>query len=137
MPHANANLKTKAFWPRPGPLLIADTDAFATCVWEERYLGTSDPVTEHIAANAAPDLYLLTSHEGVPFEQDGLRDGEHLRAWMTHRFRERLRHQPVAWVELHGTGQERLEQATKAVNALMAAGWSFAPRLHENGRPKP
>ena len=57
----------------------------ATAIWEERYLGQRP--AEVRAAARWPDLYLLTDHDGVPFEQDGLRDGEHLREWMTGRFR--------------------------------------------------
>ncbi|GAB7045276.1 hypothetical protein JCM9534A_04020 [Catenuloplanes indicus JCM 9534] len=42
------------------------------------------------AAARPPDLYLLADHEGVPFEDDGIRDRERLRAWMTGLFRDRL-----------------------------------------------
>ncbi|MEV6787760.1 hypothetical protein AB0M96_36380, partial [Streptomyces sp. NPDC051098] len=34
---------------------------------------------------------LRPDHEGVDFEDDGLRDGEHLRPWMTGRFADELR----------------------------------------------
>src|SRR5581483_7884993 len=63
------------------PVLFCDTDARATAVWEERYLGSSSAPVR--AAARPADLYLLTDHEGVPFEDDGLRDGEHIREWMT------------------------------------------------------
>ena len=49
---------------------------------------------------------MLTSDE-IPFEQDGLRDGEHLRGWMTQRFRDRLRE---PWIEVHGSVEERVDQ---------------------------
>ncbi len=54
---------------------------------------------------------MLTSDD-IPFVQDGLRDGEHLRAWMTQRFRERL--QPP-WIEVRGSVAERVEQVLSAV----------------------
>ena len=70
-------------------VLICDTDALATCIWQERYLGSCSPEVANIAAHRHYDLYLL-AHFDVPFLQDGLRDGEHLRQWMTQRFREEL-----------------------------------------------
>ncbi|MFG1777425.1 AAA family ATPase [Micromonospora sp. NPDC049048] len=107
-----------------GPLLFCDTDARATAVWEERYLGsTSDRVR---AAARRPALYLLTDHVGVPFDDDGLRDGEHLRAWMTGRFRAELAGCGVPVVELSGPHRRRLDRAVAACDAMLAAGWSLA-----------
>ncbi|MER7276044.1 AAA family ATPase [Dactylosporangium sp. NPDC000244] len=110
-----------------GPVLICDTDSFATAIWEERYLGhTSPPVR---AAARRPDLYLLTSDEDVPFEDDGMRDGEHLRAWMTGRFRDELAGRGVPWIELTGPYRHRLTSAVRAVDDVLAAGWNLASPL--------
>ncbi|GIE98343.1 AAA family ATPase [Paractinoplanes rishiriensis] len=109
------------------PVLFADTDAFATTIWEERYLGsTSAAVRDRVRR---PDLYLLTDNEGVPFEDDGLRDGEHLRRWMTGRFRSELDALGVPLRELTGSFGERLRAAVSATDALLAQGWEFAPPL--------
>ncbi|MFC0003179.1 AAA family ATPase [Micromonospora siamensis] len=110
-----------------GPLLFCDTDARATAVWEERYLGSSSVQVR--AAARRPDLYLLTDHAGVPFDDDGLRDGEHLRAWMTGRFRQELAASGVPVVELAGSHPRRLARAVEACDALLAAGWSLAEPL--------
>ncbi|SCG64014.1 AAA family ATPase [Micromonospora inositola] len=111
-----------------GPLLFCDTDARATAVWEERYLGSASPAVRAAARRPAP--YLLTDHESVPFDDDGLRDGEHLRAWMTGRFRSELADGGVPVVELRGPHPQRLATATAACDALLAAGWSLAdPQL--------
>ncbi|HEY0636546.1 MAG TPA: ATP-binding protein, partial [Pseudonocardiaceae bacterium] len=107
------------------PLLIGDTDVLATTVWQERYLGAASP--EVRAAVRPADLYLLTSHEGVPFEDDGLRDGEHVRAWMTARFAEVLA--PHPHVVLTGPPERRLADAVTACDALLARGWHFGPRI--------
>jgi hypothetical protein len=72
-----------------------------------------------------PARYLLTDHQGVPFADDGLRDGEHLRAWMTGRFLVELADCGVPVVRLH----ERLATTLAACAALLAAGWSFADPL--------
>ncbi|MFC6020192.1 AAA family ATPase [Plantactinospora solaniradicis] len=109
---------------RSGPLLFCDTDARATAVWEERYLGSASPQVR--AAARRPDLYLLTDHRGVPFHDDGLRDGEHLREWMTGRFREVLADSGVPVIELTGPHPERLRAAVRACDALLAAGWSLS-----------
>ncbi|MFG3699081.1 AAA family ATPase [Micromonospora sp. NPDC047620] len=116
-----------------GPLLFCDTDARATAVWEERYLGSAS--TEVRVAARRPALYLLTDHVGVPFDDDGLRDGEHLRAWMTGRFRTVLAGCGVPVVELTGPHPERLARAVAACDALLAAGWPLADPLVPGGSP--
>jgi HTH-type transcriptional repressor of NAD biosynthesis genes len=108
-----------------GPILLCDTDSFATSIWEERYLGNAS--SEVRGAARRPALYLLTSDEGVPFEDDGLRDGEHLRSWMTARFRDELAGCGVAWIELTGSYRERLTRAVQACDEVLAAGWNLAP----------
>ncbi|MER7460714.1 AAA family ATPase [Micromonospora sp. NPDC126480] len=110
-----------------GPLLFCDTDARATAVWEERYLGSTSPQVR--AAARRPALYLLTDHVGVPFDDDGLRDGEHLRAWMTGRFRAALAECGVPVVELTGPHERRLARAVAACDELLAAGWALADPL--------
>ncbi|MFG2818071.1 AAA family ATPase [Kitasatospora sp. NPDC048365] len=113
-----------------GPVLVCDTDALATTVWQERYVGAATPeVRELAAAMPARALYLLTSEAGVAFEDDGLRDGEHLRAWMNGRFREVLAAQPVSWIEVTGTREERLATALAAVDRLLAEGPGLADPL--------
>jgi HTH-type transcriptional regulator, transcriptional repressor of NAD biosynthesis genes len=106
------------------PVLFCDTDATATAVWEHRYLGSAS--AEVLAAARPADLYLLTDHEGVPFYDDGLRDGEHLRAWMTDQFRKRLAQLGVPVVGLRGSPNVRLGLAVAACDALLNKGWPLA-----------
>jgi HTH-type transcriptional repressor of NAD biosynthesis genes len=115
---------------RGGPVLVCDTDALATTVWQERYVGTVTPEVHAEAAGMPPrSLYILTSDDGVLFEDDGLRDGEHLRPWMTRRFREVLASRNVPWIEVRGDRDERLRHALAAVDAMLAAGWGLADPL--------
>jgi HTH-type transcriptional repressor of NAD biosynthesis genes len=109
------------------PILFGDTDALATTVWEERYLGSGS--AEVAALVRAPALYLLTDDAGVPFVDDGLRDGEAVRSWMTGRFREVLAAQSAPWELLSGDYATRLRAAVGACDDLLARGWSFAPPL--------
>lgn len=102
---------------RGGPLLVCDTDALATSVWHERYLGTTSPEVERIAADRRYALYILTADD-IPFVQDGTRDGEHVRGWMTERFRQVLSARPEPWIEVRGDRSARLAAATAHVDTL-------------------
>lgn len=105
------------------PLLLCDTDALATAVWHERYLRTWSPAVAAIARETLPkhDLYLLTHHEGVPFEQDEIRDGQHLRSWMTRRFEEVLRAEGLPHLTVCGSHLDRLVAAIGAIAPLLSA----------------
>jgi HTH-type transcriptional repressor of NAD biosynthesis genes len=100
-------------------LLICDTDVLATGIWHERYLATGSPEVEAIAASHRHDLYLLTDCD-VPFVQDGLRDGEAIRRWMTRRFEEVLTERGLAWVKISGREGQRLAAAVGEVEKLLA-----------------
>ncbi|POM24864.1 Trifunctional NAD biosynthesis/regulator protein NadR [Actinomadura rubteroloni] len=111
------------------PLLVCDTDAFATALWHERYLGAAAPDVERLHARAPHHLWILTAAAGVPFEQDGWRDGADIRAWMDGRFRDELSRRGMRHVVVTGTPGERLAAAVAAVDALLAEGWTFSPPL--------
>jgi NadR type nicotinamide-nucleotide adenylyltransferase len=121
---------------RGGLVLICDTDALATCIWQERYVGRSTPAVEAIAASRAYDLYVLTGDD-IPFVQDGLRDGEHLRGWMTERFRERLAERPEPHVEVRGSHEGRMAAAVAAIDALLARGWDLAEPWRDRSAAQP
>lgn len=117
-----------------GPVLVCDTDAFATDIWHTRYLGGGSPAVLSVADDGPlPALYLLTADDGVPFVQDGIRDGEHLRVWMTTEFRRRLAGRAsdisARIVEVRGNRTERLQQALRAVDQLVTDGWRLADPL--------
>ncbi|RSS52764.1 AAA family ATPase [Streptomyces sp. WAC01280] len=103
------------------PVLFCDTDAFATSIRHERYLGTASPETGEIAAHGRQHLWLLTDHRGVDFENaEG--DGELLRPWMTARLLTQLAHSGRRTAVLSGPHEERLAAAVAAVDALLAEG---------------
>ncbi|MEO8501143.1 MAG: AAA family ATPase [Vicinamibacteria bacterium] len=99
-------------------VLFADTNAFATGTWHERYHRTRDPRVDAIGARDHVDLYLLTGPD-VPFVQDGLRDGEQIREWMDQRFAEQLATGPTPVVRLTGPHEHRFEHAVRAVERLL------------------
>ncbi|MFT3660461.1 MAG: AAA family ATPase [Gordonia sp. (in: high G+C Gram-positive bacteria)] len=110
------------------PLVIADTDAFATALWERRYVGPDSRGAASAGVPAASErrLYLVTDHVGVPFEQDGWRDGEHLRAEMHRWFVDGLTEAGHSWVLLRGSRAERFHYAVRTVDALWRRGSAFA-----------
>jgi NadR type nicotinamide-nucleotide adenylyltransferase len=101
-------------------VLVCDTNAFATALWHRRYMGTHSKGVEEIAGRGRCDLYLLTGDE-IPFVQDGLRDGEHIRHEMHTWFEQALGGQSVPWVLLRGTRDQRLFQALEAIGRLFSA----------------
>ncbi|MFT7838657.1 AAA family ATPase [Saccharothrix sp. BKS2] len=110
-----------------GPVLVCDNDPWAATAWAHRYLGAPRP---DVAPDAPrPALYLLTDHVGVPFEQDGWRDGEHLRAWMTGLFREGLAARGVPWRLVTGPPDQRLRQALESCEEAVAGHFRFTDPL--------
>ncbi len=99
-------------------LLICDTDALATAIWHERYMGIRSPEVEAMAMARHYDLYILTGCE-IPFVQDGIRDGENIRQWMTNRFEEELWREQRPWIKVSGAADERLKTAIAAVDAIL------------------
>jgi nicotinamide riboside kinase len=117
-----------------GPVLICDTDAFATCIWQERYLGHTSARVRAIASDLPPRaLYLLTDHAEVPFENDGLRDGETLRPWMTLRFEQELSRLQVPWSWARGTRQERCAAALELIDERLRSLFRFSEPMHASG----
>ncbi len=93
---------------RGDAVVVCDNDVLAVAVWHRRYVGHDAP---RLAARARPpELYVLTTPDGVPFVQDGLRDGEHVRAPMTGWFRTALGDQPAPWIEAVADRRDRVDQ---------------------------
>ena len=100
-------------------VLICDTNAFATIIWHRRYMGSHSQEVEEIARRGRCDLYLLTGDE-IPFAQDGLRDGEHIRHELHRWFEEALAAQSKPWHVLRGSHGERMGEAVRHISSLFA-----------------
>ena len=115
------------------PLLVCDTDAFATSVWERRYLG--DRAARELqpwAAGLLPahDVYLLTSHEGVPWLDDGLREGDlAVRERMTAWFAAALTAAGHSWALLTGDLGHRLALAVSVTDTALRHRLCFTPAI--------
>jgi HTH-type transcriptional repressor of NAD biosynthesis genes len=114
------------------PLVVCDTDAFATSVWERRYLGGRARGLQPWATTGLPrhDVYLLTSHEGVPWHDDGLREGDlAVRAAMTGWFAEALTTAGHSWVLLTGSIEDRFALAMRVTDQMLQRRASFGPAI--------
>ena len=116
----------------PVPVLVCDTDVLATALWHERYVGRPAPRILQRSADHVPDLYLLTGDE-IPFVQDGLRDGRHIRHAMQERFRRVLEGQDAPWMEVRGSVTQRVAASVPAVRAAIERRLTFGAPLE--GRP--
>ena len=101
-------------------LLICDTDAFATTLWHERYLGKSSRRVEQTIKKEKPLLYILTDID-IPFVQDGTRDGEHLRSWMHRRFLAKLKQKKLNYLVASGTRKQRLAFCVQKINQILSS----------------
>ncbi|HTE41286.1 MAG TPA: AAA family ATPase, partial [Steroidobacteraceae bacterium] len=112
------------------PLLVCDTDSFATGIWHERYLRSASNEVQSIAQRAVPRLgYILTSWRDVDFHQDGIRDGEHIREWMHDQFASRIPTVGTPWMLASGSAEQRLEAALEWIDKLLPTAWQFADPL--------
>lgn len=100
-------------------ILICDTDSFATCIWEERYLGSQSPEVVAAASGRKVDFYLLTD-VNIPFVQDGIRDGEHIRTNMHLRFIEELTRLGKPFLIVSGSHKVRLARAIEECDKVIA-----------------
>ena len=99
-------------------VLICDTDAFATSIWHERYMGAPSDDVRAIAAARKYDLYVVTD-ANIPFVGDDIRDGESFRQWMQRRFIEELSNGPTPMIVVSGPHEQRLAAAVKRIDRIL------------------
>ncbi|MGO2519312.1 MAG: AAA family ATPase [Microbacterium sp.] len=121
-------MEERALREVPKPVLVCDTDVLATALWHERYVGSVAGSIHDRAHKHRPMLYVLTGDE-IPFIQDGMRDGEHIRHGMQQRFREVLAAQPAPWIEVTGSVERRIDAIMRQIPPLLAAHLQFGVPL--------
>ena len=102
------------------PVVIQDTDLLSTVVYCRHYFGRAPDWIVDEAAARVPDLYLLCEID-VPWIADGVRDRGHMRQEMQEMFRDAALSSGAAVAIIGGDGNERLERAIDAVDALLLA----------------
>lgn len=108
-------------------LLICDTDEYATAMFKEVYLESLGPEIIALAAESPADLYLVTDHEGVEFEDDGQRISANKRAWMTGWLLRKLPGNNVHLVT--GDHNHRLGQAMGHISGVW--NWKIDPPIEQ------
>lgn len=120
------------------PVLICDTDAFATAIWERRYLGPHARTHQPWTSGQPRAVYLVTDHEGVEWHDDGLREGDlRVRRAMTRWFTDALTAAGHSWVLLTGSTTERLDIAVRTIDPLLAHRAHFGEPLRGPGFEAP
>lgn len=109
-----------------GGLLICDTDEFATAMFHEVYLNEAAPRIVEAASKTPADLYIITSHEGIDFEDDGTRFNSGRRPWMTEWFRRTL---PGNVKMVEGSRWERVGAALPWIDDLLR--WDIADPIEK------
>lgn len=99
-------------------ILICDTNAFATNLWHERYMGFMSAEVDKLSEGRRYDLYFLTDAD-IPFAQDGTRDGENIRHQMHRRFEEELQKRGYNYILLSGSHDERFKKAVEACDKIL------------------
>ncbi len=101
------------------PLFI-DTDMYVMKVWCEFVFGKVHPFVNDNIALRKYDLYLLCNID-LPWVKDELREYPDVetRKKLYHLYKNILQNQPVPWVDVSGTYDERLATAITAVNKLL------------------
>ncbi len=98
---------------------VCDTTPLMTAVYSGHYFADATLLPWALRLQAEHTLTLLLSPD-LPWQADGLqRDGEAVRAAVDRQLRERLHQQGLAWVEIGGSGENRLRAAWSAVQALL------------------
>lgn len=95
-------------------LLFCDTDALATALWHEQYMGGPAPEVMDIARSRRYDLTFLTAAD-FPWAQDGTRTSDAARQRMQRRFEAELADRPEPVIELRGSVAVRLATAQDAI----------------------
>jgi len=101
------------------PLFI-DTDMYVMKVWCEFVFGKCHRFILDQVIERKYDLYLLCNTD-LPWVKDELREYPDLesRRQLYNHYKDIMVNQPVPWVNIHGTDEERLSVAITAVSKLL------------------
>ena len=104
---------------KSGPVMICDTDAFATQLWNWRYYKEFNPEIERLIKPA--DLYIICGTD-IPFEQDGMRlDDQSTRKGHQLKTYDELERRGWPYMALHGNLENRIAKATEHIERLFLA----------------
>ena len=112
------NLENEAL-KNASKVLFCDTNILVTQIWSETHFdGYCDPKIIAAVNQVHYDLYLLTEVD-IPWEADDLRDRPNDREGMFEYFKVKLEEQNVAYEYIKGDRENRIKQATTAIDSII------------------
>jgi HTH-type transcriptional repressor of NAD biosynthesis genes len=117
---------------KAGPVMFCDTDALSTAVWHERYTWKRSKEVEMYIRKNHYEHYFITDYLEVPFEDDGLRDGNlEIRQWMQERLLQKtMDYYPHSRINVMiGGPRMRVAHAIHTVDKYLNDGWYLNPPL--------
>lgn len=114
-------------------VLICDTDATVTHVLSHVYVGSCPAWITHESYKRPYDLHLVTLPD-IPYEEQPLhREGEAMRQTLHEQLLHELERRGLRYVLIGGTMDERLAQATAAIEPLFETVSAYPPRVLPHG----
>ncbi|HVS92063.1 MAG TPA: ATP-binding protein [Mucilaginibacter sp.] len=108
------------YLPKANNLLICDTTFITVKIWSDYTFGRSPQEVLDELPKRLYDFYLLLNID-LPWEEDPLRDFPHLREHFMEVWHKELKELNADYVTISGTGQDRYDNAVKAINLFLGS----------------
>lgn len=102
-------------------VVIADTDALVTKVWQQRYCGSESPAVAALANNRIPHMYIVCAAD-FEWVQDGSRESREHRQWMFEAMRDAAQSTGTPTFVVTGSREERLAAAVAHIEPVLQFG---------------
>lgn len=99
-------------------VLFCDTNLYVIKVWSEFKYGYTNPEILKLMEHRHYDLYLLTNID-IPWMEDPQREHPHRREELYSVYLQEMKNQHVPFVEVKGSGTERLHDALQSVEKML------------------
>lgn len=117
---AHGQLRMEDEWAKDADrILICDTNLYVIKIWSEVKFGSCDPEILKQIQERKYDLYLLT-YVDIPWEDDPQREHPDKREYLYSLYLKEMKQQSVPFVEIKGTFEQRIKDAIKAIETLLA-----------------
>lgn len=100
-------------------VVFCDTDLYVIKVWSLFKYGYCDPEILEAIGTRKYDLYLLT-YVDIPWVADPLREHPGQRQELYNLYLEEMKNQPVPFVEIKGSREQRRKRAKESVHELIS-----------------
>lgn len=116
---AHGQLRMEDEWARDANrVLICDTNLYVIKVWSDFKYGHCDQAILDLIKQRRYDLYLLT-YIDIPWIADPLREHPNKREELYNIYLKEMKDQPVPFVEVKGSEQQRVDMALAAIDKFI------------------